>query len=248
MSGVGADSASPYTVTNVIAFQTGGYTLGVNQTLTNSYGFLAAAGPTCTNNYGFYASPQTLGTNNYGFYSNVASSSGRWNFYAAGTAANYFAGDTTIAGTTTLATSLTGLLKGTSGVVSTATAGTDYVTPTGTETLTNKTITPRIQTVASAATITPTGDTADEYTVTALAVPATVAAPSGTPADGQRLILRFKDNGTARALTWTTTSGAYRAVGITLPTTTVLSKVTYVGCIYNAQDSYWDAIATVTQA
>lgn len=46
----------------------------------------------------------------------------------------------TATGTTTLATSLTGLLKATSGVVSTATAGTDYVTPTGTETLTNKTI------------------------------------------------------------------------------------------------------------
>jgi len=61
--------------------------------------------------------------------------------------------------------------------------------------------TPRIQTVASAATIKPTGDTADEYTVTALAVPATIAAPSGTPTDGQRLILRFKDNGTGRALT-----------------------------------------------
>lgn len=35
----------------------------------------------------------------------------------------------------------TGILKGTSGVLSAATAGTDYVTPTGTETLTNKTIT-----------------------------------------------------------------------------------------------------------
>jgi len=34
----------------------------------------------------------------------------------------------------------TGLLKGTSGVLSAASAGTDYVTPTGSETLTNKTI------------------------------------------------------------------------------------------------------------
>ena len=140
--------------------------------------------------------------------------------------------------------------------VSTGSAwGTSKTSPTGTivgdtdtQTLTNKRITARIQTVASASTITPTGDTADEYTVTALAVPATIAAPSGTPTDGQRLILRFKDNGTGRALTWTTTSGAYRAVGITLPTTTTASKVTYVGCIYNAQDTYWDAIATVTQA
>ena len=62
----------------------------------------------------------------------------------------------------------------------------------------------------------------------------TLLAPSGIPVDGQKLIIRFKDNGTARAITWTTTTGAFRAVGITLPTTTVLSKVTYVGCIYNS--------------
>jgi len=27
-----------------------------------------------------------------------------------------------------------------------------------------------------------------------------------------------------------------------------LSKVTYVGCIYNATDVFWDVIAAVTQA
>jgi hypothetical protein len=119
---------------------------------------------------------------------------------------------------------------------------------TDTQTLTNKRVTPRIGTVADAATITPTADTADQYNVTALAQAATIAAPSGTPVDGQRLILRFEDNGTGRALTWTTSSGAYRAVGVTLPTTTVASKATYVGCIYNAQDVFWDVVAAVTQA
>lgn len=117
-----------------------------------------------------------------------------------------------------------------------------------TQTLTNKRVNTRIQTVASSATITPTGDTADQYTVTALATAATIAAPSGTPVDGQKLVLRIKDNGTARALTWTTTSGAYRAVGVTLPTTTVISKVLYIGCIYNSQDTFWDVIAVVQQA
>ena len=43
---------------------------------------------------------------NYGFYGNIPAGTGRWNFYAAGTAANYFAGDmqfnktVTAAGTT----------------------------------------------------------------------------------------------------------------------------------------------------
>lgn len=103
-------------------------------------------------------------------------------------------------------------------------------------------ITPRIVTTTSSATITPTSDTADQYEVTALAVTAAIAAPSGTPADGQRLILRIKDNGTRQTLSWTTTSGAYRAVGTTLPTATA-AAITYVGCIYNSADTFWDVVA-----
>jgi len=61
-------------------------------------------------------------------------------------------------------------------------------------------------------------------------------------------MIRLEDNGTGRSITWSTTSGAFRAVGITLPTTTVSSKVTYVGCIYNATDVFWDVIAVATQA
>lgn len=102
--------------------------------------------------------------------------------------------------------------------------------------------------ITTASTITPTSDTADQYEVTALATAATIAAPAGTPTDGQKLILRFKDNGAARALTWTTTSGAYRAVGVTLPANTVLSKVLYIGCVWNAQDNFWDVIAVAQQA
>ena len=99
----------------------------------------------------------------------------------------------------------------------------------------------------SGSTITPTSGTTNQYNVTALAASATIAAPSGTPVDGQRLTIRIKDNGTAQALTWTTTSGAYRAVGVTLPTTTVISKALYVGCIYNSQDSFWDVVAVAQQ-
>lgn len=106
---------------------------------------------------------------------------------------------------------------------------------------------PKVQTVTSATTISPSCDTADLYTVTALAAAATIAAPSGTPVEGQRLVLRFKDNGTARALTWTTSSGGYRAVGVLLPSTTNASKTTYVGCIYNSTDSFWDVVAVGEQ-
>lgn len=97
-------------------------------------------------------------------------------------------------------------------------------------------------------TLTPNGDTTDLYVAEGLTGPITLAAPSGTPVNGQKLLMRLKDDGTARAITWTASSGAYRAVGITLPTTTVINKTTYVGFFYNAAASFWDAVATTTQA
>lgn len=101
---------------------------------------------------------------------------------------------------------------------------------------------------ATTGTLTPNGDTTDLFEAEGLTGAITLATPSGTPTDGQKLLIRLKDNGTARGITWTTSSGGYRAIGITLPTTTVLSKTTYVGCVYNSTDSFWDAVATVTQA
>lgn len=55
------------------------------------------ASSTVTSQIGFNASSTLIGaTNNYGFYSDIPSGTGRWNFYAAGTADNYFAGKTLI--------------------------------------------------------------------------------------------------------------------------------------------------------
>ena len=74
-------------------------------TITTSNGYLAfnlninaSATTAITNHYQFNANnvTGTAGvtiTNIYGFYGNQASGSGRYNFYAAGSAANYFAGD-----------------------------------------------------------------------------------------------------------------------------------------------------------
>ena len=101
-----------------------------------------------------------------------------------------------------------------------------------------------VGTVASAATITPTSDASNQYNVTALAVPATFAAPSGTPVDGQRLLLRIKDNGTARALTW---NAIYRVIGVTLPTSTTAGKTIYIDCVYNSADAKWDVMDVKVQ-
>ena len=161
-------------------------------------------------------------------------------------------GNLTLGGTlsgVSLTTQVTGTLPvANGGTGATTLAAASIATYAGTETLTNKRITPRVVSIADAATITPTGDTADQYVVTALAQSATVAAPSGTPTNGQKLTLRIEDNGTGRALTWTTTSGAYRVIGTTLPTTTVAGKTIYVGCIYNSQDTFWDVVAVAEQA
>jgi hypothetical protein len=136
----------------------------------------------------------------------------------------------------------TTITRSASGII--AVEGVAVPTISSTSTLTNKRVTPRVGTVADAATITPTADDSDMYTVTALAQAATIAAPSGTPTNGQKLIIRILDNGTARALTW---NAIYQVIGTTLPTTTVLSKYTYVGCIYNSASSKWDVVAVTTQ-
>jgi hypothetical protein len=59
------------------------------------------AGSTITNLHGVYIADQTQGTNNYGITSLVSSGSNKWNIYASGTAANYFAGNVGVGTTTT---------------------------------------------------------------------------------------------------------------------------------------------------
>lgn len=99
----------------------------------------------------------------------------------------------------------------------------------------------RVASEASNATPTPNVDTTDVHIITALAAGATFAAPTGTPVQGQQLIVRVKDNGTARSLAW---NAIYRASSdLALPTTTVLSKTLYCGFIYNATDTKWDLLA-----
>jgi hypothetical protein len=73
-------AASSFTISNLYAYRAAQGTFGAGSSITNQTGF-------------FVDSTLTGATNNYGFYSNIASGVGRFNFYAAGSAANYFAGD-----------------------------------------------------------------------------------------------------------------------------------------------------------
>ena len=81
-----ATQAASFTLTNAVSYYTNGVSVGAGSTITNQYGFRAESG-------------LTGATNNYGFYSNIASGTNRWNFYANGTAQNYFAGNTRTDGT-----------------------------------------------------------------------------------------------------------------------------------------------------
>jgi hypothetical protein len=126
-----------------------------------------------------------------------------------------------------------------------ANASGGFTTINGTATLTNKRIDPRVSSAASASTLDPDISAFDQYAFTALASALQINAPTGTPVDGNRLIFRLLDDGTSRALTW---NGTYTPIGVTLPTSTTISKTTYVGCIYNANNTRWDVVAVTTQA
>jgi hypothetical protein len=107
-----------------LLFRSAPSTAAASFTLTGLYHFSAAQGTigassAVTSQYGFHADTTLTGaTNNYGFFGNIASGSNRWNFYANGTAANYFAGATTIADTTAATSSTTGaaIISGGAGI------------------------------------------------------------------------------------------------------------------------------------
>lgn len=98
---------------------------------------------------------------------------------------------------------------------------------------------------ASTSSLTIDSDTTYQYSLTALAAGLSIEAPTGTPYNGQDLLIRILDNGTARALTW---NAIFRVIGVTLPTTTVISKTMYIACIYNSTDTKWDVIGVREQA
>lgn len=151
----------------------------------------------------------------------------------------------TTSGTLAITLSGTALPIANGGTGATTLAGASIATYSGTETLTNKRIDPRDVTATTATSLTPDVSVGDIYCYTALASGLTINAPIGTPTNGDKLIFRLLDNGTGRALTW---NGTYTAIGVTLPTTTTANKTTYVGCIYNANNTRWDVIAVTTQA
>jgi hypothetical protein len=81
-------AAAAFTLGGLYHFRANQGTIGATSAITNQYGYVVE-------------SNLTGATNNYGFWGGIASGTNRWNFYMAGTAANYMAGNTGIGTTTT---------------------------------------------------------------------------------------------------------------------------------------------------
>jgi hypothetical protein len=105
-------------------------------------------------------------------------------------------------------------------------------------------VTPNVQAITSAAVVTPVFGQ-DVIKVTAQAAAINFANPTGTAIDGWKMSVRVKDNGTGRAITY---GSQYRAIGVTLPTTTVATKQHYFTMVYNSDDTKWDVITVGQQA
>ena len=77
-------------------------------------------------------------------------------------------------------------------------------------------------------------------TITALstAITSMTSSLTGTPSNFDKLLIRIKDNGTARAITWGTSFS-----GSLLPTTTVISTPILIGFIYDSVLTKWVCVA-----
>lgn len=99
---------------------------------------------------------------------------------------------------------------------------------------------PRVTATASAGTLTINCDTTDQANLTAQAAALTVAAPTGSKTSGRKLMIRVKDNGTARAITW---NGAFTAGATELPNTTTVGKTLIIGVMWDEAASKWVCLA-----
>jgi hypothetical protein len=153
-------------------------------------------------------------------------------------------GTFTLTNAKTLAVTNTLTLSGTDSTVMTFPSTSQTIVGlTATQTLTNKAVTQRVVTTTDDATAVIDVAVTDVYELSAVANNTTFSF-TGTPTDGQKFIIRYKDAGVSKTLTWT----GFTAIGVTLPTATTASKWGYVGVVYNSAASAYHAIAVTTEA
>ena len=130
-------------------------------------------------------------------------------------------------------------------------------TLTGTQTLTNKTITARVSSTTSISSpLADNSDNFDMYAATAQAGALTISADAGTPTDGRKIQFRLTCDATPRVITFTGgVSKGFKPVGVTMTAsgsdftyTLTASKTTYFGAIYNTSSARWEIVAISQEA
>jgi len=110
---------------------------------------------------------------------------------------------------------------------------------------TKRGLTPRVTSTTTATTLTINCDTTDEAVLTALASALTIANPTGTALDAQKLFIAIKDNGTIRTITL---GANIIDVFGQVPASTTANKWVYIGLRYNTSAAQWHVLAANTQA
>lgn len=104
-------------------------------------------------------------------------------------------------------------------------------------------INPRVVSVVSTTNLNINSSTTDQFVVTAQSGPLTIATPTGSIVDGQKLIIRIKALGVS-VITW---NSIFRIIGTTLPTQTTANKTIYIGVIYNSLDVKYDVVSVIEE-
>lgn len=106
-----------------------------------------------------------------------------------------------------------------------------------------KFIQPKFSRVVTVSTLTPTFGF-ECHDITNLNGNLTVANPSYTGRNFEQKIIRIKDNGTARTISWGT---AYINMGVALPLTTIANKWQQITFVYNDTLNQWGCVAISNQ-
>lgn len=99
-------------------------------------------------------------------------------------------------------------------------------------------------TTAASGNVSPNLDLHDSVIRTALAAAVTINNPTGTKINGRKLVIRLRDNGTGRAITW---QSEYRSMTATLPATTTANKTLYCEFYVNADETTLDLMNVQVQ-
>lgn len=99
---------------------------------------------------------------------------------------------------------------------------------------------PRIYSTTSTTSLPVNSDLYDTLLVTSLVSNISIANDTGTPYDGQRLLIRITAAGSSYSIGF---ANGFRYCGVSPPASSTNGYTYYYGCVYNALISKWDIIA-----